>query len=78
MADGFIVIEQDEATEIPIAFWNGSVLGEAMEDATLLPSKPDARAVSGQLQAQYPERQIAILPARTVIELTTAPRAAVR
>jgi len=78
MAEGFIVVEQDEETETPIGFWNGSVLEEEIQNSALLTTKQDARIISGQLQSQYPERQIAILPARSAIELTTAPRAAVR
>jgi len=72
MADGYVVVEQNQDTGAAIAFWNGSVLGEDDQVAALITVKENARALFGQIQAQYPEKQIAILPARTRIELLPA------
>lgn len=73
MANGFIIVERNEQTNAPVAFWNGATLGEDMQEASLVETKQDARMLSGQLQAQYPEKEITILPARTAIQLATSP-----
>ncbi|GEM_PF-6268584 len=78
MARGFLVVEQDEETGDPIGFWNGSTLQEDMSVSTLLVTKQDARFLSGQLQSQYPEKQIAIMEGETTIRLITPAGAAVR
>ncbi len=74
MAEGFVVAERNEETGDAIAFWNGATLGEDMQAAVLADTKEDARMLFGSLQSQYPEKEMVIMPARTVVELAAAPR----
>jgi hypothetical protein len=78
MARGFLVVEQDEETGDAVGFWDGSTLQEDMTVSTLVGTKQDARFLSGQLQAQYPEKQIAIMEGETTIRLITPAGATVR
>lgn len=76
MAEGFVVAEQDEISPTPTAFWDGAILQEDLQTAVLFATRQDARLVSGQLQAAYPERELTVVPARTTVQLATPARAA--
>jgi hypothetical protein len=76
--DGFVVAERNEETGDIIGFWDGTVLQEEQGSATLFTTKDDARFRFGQVQAQYPMKEITILEARQTIELVTPTRTAAR
>ena len=70
MAQGFLVVELDESSNAPIAFWNGTVLQEDMQTSILYLNRADARLVLGALQSQYPEKEMTLQPAAQTIQLT--------
>lgn len=76
--EGFVLAERNEENGDLIGFWDGAQLQEDQGSATLFTTKDDARFRFGQLQAQYPSKEIAMVEARQTIELVTPARAGTR
>lgn len=69
--DGHLIAEVDPSTRQPLTYWNGGLLTEEEQDAVFYTDLVSARMTQGTLLAQYPEKEITLLPARQVIQRVT-------
>lgn len=67
MNEGYIVVSMDEKTERPSHYWDGTSLAEVIDLAFFYSEKPAARLVAGQLQAQFPEKEISTLAVKQTL-----------
>jgi hypothetical protein len=68
-AEGYLIAEIDATTRQPLTYWNGSLLVEEQQAAIFVTDLVSARMSQGALLAQYPEKDIALLPARQTIQI---------
>lgn len=55
----------------PVAYWNGYVFSEVIDDTKIFPTRADVKTSTAQLISQYADQDIIYVPARQTVVLGT-------
>jgi hypothetical protein len=71
MAQGFVVVTLDDATGLPVEFWDGTAFQTDLDLADFIATKPEARYIAGSNQAVRTDVDVVIKAAN--VDITLAP-----
>jgi|GEM_PF-4053507 len=67
--EGFVIAQIDEDSQEPQQFWQGTVLGDELDSATIYTDRSTARAELGGLQRQFNDSEFKLLKVERTLKI---------